>query len=125
MQALSSTAFLDLWDRGSRLHPLDRALLAASVALAGSSADTLADWPLGKRNKALLQLHCGSFGSSLRGWAACSGCGEKMEFEMDGQKLLNENADEPLSDSTVVVKSHAFRLPNSRDLSLAARATDS
>ena len=48
-----------------------------------------------------------------------------MEFEMDGQKLLNENADEPLSDSTVVVKSHAFRLPNSRDLSLAARATDS
>jgi hypothetical protein len=125
MQVLSSTAFLDLWERGSRLHPLDRALLAASVALPGSPADAPADWPLGKRNKLLLQLHFGSFGSSLQGWASCTGCGEKMEFEMDAQTLLSPKADEPRPDSTVVVKGHAFRLPNSRDLSIAARETDS
>src|SRR5215469_12746854 len=106
MQVLSSTAFLDLWDRGSRLHPLDRALLAACVALPGSPAETLAEWPLGKRNKALLQLHCASFGSTLQGWAACGGCGEKMEFEMDAQLLLGANANDRPSDSTVVVKGH-------------------
>jgi hypothetical protein len=48
-----------------------------------------------------------------------------MEFEMDGQMLLSANAEDLRSDQTVVVSGHAFRLPNSRDLSIAASESDS
>ena len=71
MRALSSADFLDLWERGSRLHPVDQGLLALSAALPGHTCDTLADWPLGRRNQALAELRCSCFGPALQGWVAC------------------------------------------------------
>ena len=47
-----------------------------------------------------------------------------MEFEMDGELWLNANTDEPPSAWTILVKGHAFRLPSSRDLSIAAHESD-
>ncbi len=87
MRVLSSIDCLEIWERGERFHPLDRSLLALRAALPETSRDDLADWPLGRRNRALAELRCASFGFELAGWVACPSCGEKMEFKMDARTL--------------------------------------
>jgi hypothetical protein len=126
MRPLSSSDFLDLWERGGYLHPLDQGLLALGAALPQTSYENLADWPLGRRNRALAELRYRCFGSRLQGWTACARCGEKLEFELDGRTLAAETADAERSLSEpIVVKGHFFRLPTSRDMASVAQETDS
>jgi hypothetical protein len=119
---LSDTDLLGLWESGSRRHPLDRALLALAAAFPGTAYDSLADWPIGRRNQALTKLRCRCFGPSLRGWTACAACGEKLEFELDGRVLAGGEGDwEGSRPEPVAVNGLTFRVPTSRDL---ARAVD-
>src|SRR5258708_2410433 len=113
MHAFSSSEILDLWDRGARLHPLDRGLLAVSVALPRASEDC-ADWPLGRRNRVLFELHASCFGPQLQGWSACPRCAEKVEFDIDTSLLMT--AAEDSSSASVMIGGGQFRLPTSRDL---------
>ena len=122
MRPLSPADFLDLWERGSRLHPVDQGLLALRAAFPDTSYDALADWPLGRRNRALAQIRGSCFGPRLEGWVSCPQCGEKLEFEMDSRALAADGG-LPREDA-IVVKDQTFRLPTSRDLALAARETD-
>src|SRR3984957_1578065 len=120
MRALSSPDFLDLWERGCNLHPVDQGLLALRAALPKASQDSLGDWPLGRRNRALVALRCSCFGPSLKAWTSCNRCGEKLEFEVDGEAWgASSDHVEP-----IVVKGHSFRSPTSRDLARAAGETD-
>jgi hypothetical protein len=121
MRTLSSADFLYLWERGRRLHPLDQGLLALSAALTETPYESLADWPLGRRNRALAELRCACFGPGLQGWILCPRCAEKLEFQLDGRALMDENA----GGDRIVVNGHSFRLPTSRDLARAAREADS
>ena len=50
--------FLSLWEKGRALHPLDQGLLAIHAAF--PEATSIADWPLGQRNRALAELHFGA-----------------------------------------------------------------
>ena len=106
------------------MHPLDQGLLALATAFPETPYEGLADWPLGRRNRALAELRCACFGRSLRGWIACPQCGERLEFEMDGRALAGEDANEPGRCGPVVVRGHSFRLPSSRDLARVAGETD-
>jgi hypothetical protein len=125
MRALHDTELLDLWERGARRHPLDRALLALTAALPEIPSDTLADWSIGRRNRELARLRCHCFGPRLRGWLACIKCGEKLEFEMDGQLLAGEESDPSHGPrETISIHDRTFRLPTSRDLAQAAQALD-
>jgi hypothetical protein len=125
MRELAERELLDLWERGSDLHPVDRGLLALHAALPATPYDTLADWPLGARNRALAELLGRWFGPGLEAWAACDACGEQLEFELDTRVLIAQDAAPgpatPASVATATVGSHRFRLPSSRDLALAAR----
>lgn len=121
MKALSNGDFLSLWERGVDLHPLDRGLLVLSAAFPEAPHEGLADWPLGRRNSALTELHCACFGRNLQGQISCPQCAEKLEFQMDGQVLPKTEAD---LRAPIVVKGHSFRLPTTRDLADAARETD-
>jgi hypothetical protein len=114
MPALSSPGVLDLWERGMSLHPLDRGLLALSVA-DPAVASGVADWPLGRRNRALLDLHASWFGPRLQGWTSCPSCGEKVEFELDARELALTAPDGP-PEGAVMVGAYAFRMPTSRDV---------
>jgi hypothetical protein len=119
MRALSDTDCLDVWDRGLHRHPLDQALLVLSVVLPGTSYDSLADWSLGRLNRALVEVHCRCFGSALSGWVACERCQEKLEFEIDARTVIGQ---EPAQDEPVRVNGWTFRLPTARDLARAATA---
>jgi hypothetical protein len=110
-----------------RLHPLDRGLLAIGSSLPvtpnGQVAnEPVADWTLGRRNRALAELRILYFGPRLEGWTACSQCGEKLEFEVDCRTLA-ETYDES-SRQPIAVHGSTFRLPTSRDLARIAGETD-
>jgi hypothetical protein len=125
MKPLSNRDFLQLWEQGSSMHPLDRALLALGLALPDAPPGMPADWPLGRRNRALVELRCACFGSRLQAWTACTRCAEKMEFELDGEALAQSANDADYGDGAVVVDGQTFRLPTSRDVALAAQESDS
>lgn len=125
VRTFSSVDCLNLWETGAGLHPLDQGLLALSAALPDTPPDTLADWPLGRRNRALAQLRCSSFGPWLHGWTACSCCGEKLEIEFDGQLLAGEVTDQDqASEEPVVINGRSFRLLTTRDLAKTTQEAD-
>ena len=125
MHALSNADFLSLWERGRRLHPLDQGLLAIHAGFPELSGESVADWPLGRRNRALLELRCFHFGSALQCWTSCPQCGEKLELNMDARDLIRQSAEQQASHpqpvETVAVRGQTFRLPTSRDLARVAR----
>ena len=118
MQSLSQADCLSLWERGRTLHPLDQGLLAVATAFPESRRETIADWPLGQRNRALAELRCASFGRWLRGWTACEQCAEKLEFQVDGQALVASGAERVVE--PIAYAGRAFRLPTTRDLAAIA-----
>ena len=121
MRALSNSDFLRLWERGSRLHPLDQALLALGAALPEIPATALADWPLGRRNASLAEMRSVCFGPAMRSWIACPACRERLEFELDAAALSDQGDHDQ---QPVMVKGRAFRLPTSRDLASVATETN-
>ena len=121
MKALTNSDILDLWERGSGLHPLDRALLAIATAKPGEPYAALADWPLGRRNAALARLQRECFGSVLTGWVACPQCGELLEFSFDVGMLLEERID---AAAQLTADGRSLRALTSRDLASVAAETD-
>ena len=122
MRPLSNPDYLNLFERGARLHRLDQSLLVLSAALPETPWDALADWPLGRRNRALIELHCTSFGPALHCWLTCIKCSTNLEFTLDGQAMAHQaSTDEIAAGEPVVVAGHAFRLPTSRDLARLLR----
>jgi hypothetical protein len=124
MRVLAPDDLLDLWEAGSRLYPLDQALLALCTALPEERPDAIAEWSLGRRSRALLELHAACFGPRLQAWVECSGCGEKMEFEVDAHSLLSGFGAADERETTVEENGYTFRLPTSRDLAQAAQEAD-
>ena len=122
MLPLTSMEILGLWEGGAGLHSLDRAQLVLGAAFPDTPRERLADWTLGRRNRALAEVRCRSFGSRLQGWTECPECGDKLEFEMDARAIAQ--ADVPDDDLTVFLHGHTFRLPTSRDLALFAQHDD-
>jgi hypothetical protein len=114
MRALSPADCLDLWESGQALHPLDQGLLAIQTAFPETRRVSVADWPLGRRNQALAELRCDTFGRWIRGWSACEQCGDKLEFAVDGDSLKESNGSN--SEPEIHFGERVFRLPTSRDL---------
>ncbi len=122
MRALTHADFLALWEIGKTLHPLDWGLLAVNTMFPTTQPDNAADWPIGRRNRALVEMQLACFGPALRGWTSCRGCADKLEFTLDGRAL----AESPLPEqgAPIVVNGRGFRLPTSRDLALIAAEAD-
>lgn len=121
MRTLSNLDCLELWERGTVLHPLDRALLAIAMALPGADYAALAAWPLGKRNIALSRLRRACFGQILTGWIACPECGERLEFSLDSEKLYG-NAQNIAEELTI--NGRRFHPLTSRDLAAIVNEDD-
>lgn len=123
MRALSHAGCLEIWELGKALHPLDRGLLAIESVSTEADRGTAADWPLGRRNRALAELRCACFGPALKGWTACDGCGEELEFNVDASAFIAQDA--PAADARIRSRGRVLRLPTSRDLASVAGEKDS
>lgn len=122
MRAISSSDLLDVWERAVHLHPLDQGLLILQYAFPETGFETLADWPLGRRNSALAKVRFALSGPQLNGWVACPQCAAKLEFQLDARSVIEA---QPASQrETVCVKGHSFRLPTTRDLARVADESD-
>jgi hypothetical protein len=119
VRLLSTFDLLDLWERGSGLHPLDLALLALGAVMPEMAHSSIADWPLGRRNRALLELHAAAFGPRLQGWSTCVQCTENMEFEIDARAVLAQHR--MIGSPLIQSGNRVFRLPTTRDLAEVAR----
>lgn len=127
MRSLSDADLLGLWEGGLQRHPLDRALMILAAVFPETPLDQMADWPLGRRNRALIEMRSGCFGPGLAGWTSCACCGEKLEFELDSRVMMAE-ASAPHADSAannpIVLARGSFRLPTSSDLARVAPERD-
>jgi hypothetical protein len=124
MRALTSFDCLNLWELGVGQHPLDQGMLILEEALPDAE-EAPADWPLGRRNMALAQLRCASFGPRLLGSTACARCRERLEVEFDARLLADDATNQEQNlEKPIVVNGRSFRLPTTRDLAKAARETD-
>src|ERR1035441_7044618 len=121
MHTMSQAEFLALWETGRSLHPLDQGVLAVQAAFP-ELKENIADWPLGRRNRALAELLCSMFGSSLRGWTTCRQCREQLEFQLDCETLTV--GDGPARQQRLVVGGLSYRLPTTRDLAAVAAEQD-
>jgi hypothetical protein len=108
-----------LWETGAQLHPLDQGVLAVETAMPG--AGRVADWPMGRRNRALAELRCALFGTDLRGWTRCRSCGEQLEFELDASALAGSP---DVDGGPVAIEGRRYRLPTSRDLAAIVGEAD-
>jgi hypothetical protein len=122
MRAVTQADLLALWESGKALHTLDWGLLAVNTMFPETQPDSAADWPIGRRNRALVEMQLACFGRTLRGWTSCRRCAEKLEFALDGLAL----AEGPLPEQgeSIVANGRTFRLPTSRDLARVAAEDD-
>jgi hypothetical protein len=105
-------AILQIWERGRREHPVDRALTILTV-LSGRPRRELAAISVERRDGLLLQWRSRLFGDSLAGYAACPQCGCGVDVSLTPVGLA-----EPEERFVVQVCGHplAVRLPTSLDL---------
>jgi hypothetical protein len=121
MLTLAHSDLLALWETGRSLHHLDQGVLAVESVFP-ESPESVADWPIGRRNSALAELHSAAFGPVLRGWTACRQCAEQLEFQMDVRTFAESGP--AMQPRDVVVGEQTYRLPTSRDLAAIANEQD-
>jgi|SRR5215469_241451 len=116
MRSLSASELLEVWERGAREHPVDRALTLLS-ACCDESRQELANLSLGRRDARLLEIFQQLFGPSIEAFAQCPQCGERLEYRMSTRELIlpQAAAEQPLVVEAEGVAFH-LRLPNSLDL---------
>jgi hypothetical protein len=122
MRTLKEAEFVTLWEIGRSMHPLDQAVLTVQAAY--PEVESVADWPIGRRNRALARLREAAFAAPYRGWTACQQCGEKLEFELDARALVNDGAESAVNNVEVQVRDERYRLPTSRDLAAVSKDGD-
>ena len=115
------------WDRGSRFHPVERALSLLAAGCPEASLDELARLPLDERDHRLLELRVLTFGRRLEAVAACPECRQWLEFELPTAALLDAPTSFTHGAAVELELEGAavhVRAPTSEDLLAAASARD-
>lgn len=119
MTILSPSGMLDLWERGARRHPLDRALLLLDGVCPDQSLPELADVSIGQRDQALIAWRSAVFGRVMPGYVDCPACQTRLEFALDGDALRSGTDDVQFE-----VDGLQVRRPTSRDVAEALNEAD-
>lgn len=126
MRSLSAAELIRTWERGWGQSPVDRALtLLASVSSA--SPEDLASLSVGQRDVRLLEIYEQHFGQTLRAFAECPECGERLEYSITTQDLARDRGEHrQQTDIALVVEEMSLRLrpPNSLDLNAVMGCAD-
>ena len=133
MHALSAADILDVWEVGRAQPPVARALTLLERAYPESTRHSLAQLPLGTRDRLLLEVRGETIGRALEAMAGCPSCGEMLEFGLAIEDLLADNAGDPPPGEEESSREHEaavagyelrFRLLNSTDLLAVAACPD-
>lgn len=119
MTALQERAAIQMWERGHRQRPTEKALAMLSVAFPESGGDQLASLTIGERDARLLQLHVQLFGPSVEIVANCPACGEWLEFAVNLADLQIPADAQPMEKVyrlSISGYQLTYRLPDSIDL---------
>jgi len=126
MRSLSAAELIRAWERGWGQSPVDRAL----TLLAAVSTESLADLSrlsVGQRDARLLEIYEQHFGQTLRAFAECPECGERLEYSITSRDLARDRAEhreEPAIALVVEQMSLRLRPPNSLDLNAVKGCAD-
>jgi hypothetical protein len=109
---------LDLWDRAAGERSWRRALVLAGA----ERLDEAASWPLGERDRRLLELRRRLFGASLPLRQQCPECSTDLESVVDLNALPARPAESPspFSHDGYTIR---FRLPDSTSLAAVEHAS--
>lgn len=80
MPGPGAAQLLEVWGNGLGQDPVRRALVLLAAAVPEAGPDSLADWPLGRRDAELLAFRASLFGPGLEAIAHCPGCGTEVEL---------------------------------------------
>jgi hypothetical protein len=124
--ALSAPRLLEIWERGASWHPLDQALLVVQAADADGPAEDPSEWPIGRRDRRLLEIRWDTFGDRIDSCAECPACRSSLEFELSCAHLLELQGAATPAQETIEHEGvpWVMRAPNSRDLAVSAVAPD-
>jgi hypothetical protein len=114
-------AFVQIWERGRREHPLDRALTILSV-LSGHPRQELAALSVERRDQLLLAWRSHLFGPTMAAVATCPRCECAVDVSLatEGPEAFGEDR----FAVAVAGLSMMVRMPTSLDLAAAAATTD-
>ena len=118
MRPLTASKLLSVWERASRQPPVERALLFLGAACPESTAEELAQLPIGERDSLLVTLREWTFGSQLVSRLVCKKCGERLELSLKISDVRAVREVEAAAALTVNADGYevVFRLPNSEDV---------
>ncbi len=124
MRGLSASELVQVWERGTEKHPVDRALILLS-ACSGEVREKLAALSIGRRDARLLEVYEQLFGPTIECFAQCPQCGEQLEYQMltSNLTLTASGMEMPLVLETEQASLH-LRLPDSLDLRALSECSD-
>ena len=122
LRSLSPAVTLDIWERGSALHPLDRALLVLDCCFPEYNRETILDLSIGRRDELLFEVYRQTFGDLLEAYTECPVCHERLEFSISSSTVLNDVIARELPSACVNIDGIEFSIRpiNSRDAAVAA-----
>ena len=92
MRTLSAGDLLALWERGARLHPIDRSLAVLALALPERPWRDLVRLSLGERDSLLLEVRRTTLGDRIDAQDRCVMCGERVELQLACSTLAAASA---------------------------------
>ena len=118
MRTISAAELPDIWERGERRHPLDRALILLAAACPEKERQELMHLSIGQRDALLFALRQLTFGSQMEAYAECPACGAQLEFNVNIEELLRDYHSVDSNEQSTKLNgfSISFRLPDSADL---------
>lgn len=113
-------AVLDWWESARTHAPLERALHLLTLFV-DAPADAIADWPIGRRDRALLAARAMLVGAEIKATAACPSCATEVEAAFDAAAVT---VSDPAGGEAVLANGVRLRAATSRDLATALASPD-
>lgn len=118
LSPLNASEMLQVWETGRGKPPVMQALFLLAAVHPDESLQTLAELPIGQRDRLLLDLRRWLFGPLLESLVICPQCGERLELGFDMASIQVPETHEIADKWELELDGYnlSFRLPNSQDI---------
>lgn len=117
----SATVLLEVWERVIAEPLAVKAFALLAVMHPEAPLETLGAWSVGQRDRALLLLREGLFGTQLSSVATCPACAGLLELEFSTREIMSDAHPIPASFEVKACGHRALvRVPSVRDLAQLA-----